>query len=196
MSSQLLKAATIFARSLGSRVQISVPAEVAKNSWCSSSCRLACRPLMVESACWMASLSPLYVAAREPSWSSAWAKNLRDWYTLCTSCCHSCTEYWVAFCVSLDLVIGSLIQRRVSSSHVCRIMAWSGVGTRSGGTARYHVGGMYPRSASMARSSHSRHDWLAGAGAMARSLWRAWCFGCSRSQWSGLRSPEVLVQQV
>ena len=102
----------------------------------------------------------------------------------------------VAFCVSLALVIGSLIHLRVSSSQVCRMMAWSGVGTRSGGTARYHVGGMYPRSASMARSSHSRHDWLAGAGAMARSRWWAWCSGCSRSQWSGLKSPEVLVQQV
>ena len=139
------------------------------------------------------------MAALEPSWSSAWAKNLRDWYTLCTSCCHSCTEYWVAFCVSLDLVIGSLIQRRVSSSHVCRMMAWSGVGTLSGGTARYHVGGRYPRSAPMARSSQSRHDWLDGAAdqkSLATRLWCACCFGWSRSQWSGLRSPEVLVQQV
>ena len=73
--------------------------------------------------------------------------------------------------VSLAFVMGNLIQRLVSSSQVCRMMAWSGVGTRCGGTAGYHVGGMYPRSASKALSSHSLQERLAVAGFMARRRW-------------------------
>ena len=160
----------------GSKVQRSVPACVARNSWWSKRAKPAF--LLERFGCdsMIASRRLLYVVER-CVWSPCWECARLVCHTMWINCCHSCGEYCDASVSSPALVSGNLIHCKVSVSQRCRIMAWSGGMAELGGVARYHVGGMYPRSPERARSSHS-------AMVMAGGFWfKAFCL--SVACWSG-----------
>ena len=125
----------------GSRVQRSVPACVARNSWWSKRARPAFRLVRFGWVSMMASRRLLYVVDR---WvcSPPWEYALRVCHTVWINCCHSCGEYWDASVSSPALVSGNLIHCMFSVSQRWRMMAWSGGMAELGGVAMYHVGGM------------------------------------------------------
>ena len=120
-------------------------------------------------------------------WSPCSACSFLAFQTSWASWCHSWREYCDASSSSPCLVRGSLIHCLVSASHLCRMIAWSGCTADPGGVARYHVGGMYPRSPERAWTSHSSMDRPGGCWVNAFSLSVVCCTGMFSNQWFGLK---------
>ena len=120
--SQSAKAFTNRWSCCGSRVQRSVPAWVARNSWWSKRAKPAFRLDRFGWVSMMASRRLLYVVER-CVWSPCWECDFLVCHTRWTNCCHSCGEYCEASSSSPALVSGNLTHYRVSVSQRCRMMA-------------------------------------------------------------------------